>query len=307
MRGGCNAADGAVYVHVDDMLFGHECLEIAELAARAVMMLLRSLGFLVGYTPGHLLEKVVGMGRSTCPAAIAPLSRRIGDIDRALWFFATSTHVCPDAVATVLGFWVWLMLLWRPGLSAATAIFPFVNENRGMDLFHLWPSVRRDCLRMRALLGFARTWLGQPTIAAGFTQDSAGGGAGEVQGRHCAYCLAFGFPSMADLAYVASRTCIRGLSSSGPQPLGDVDVDTESLLPRTVLPRTFVYGAPWSVLKRTDGSMLSTLTPSSPVPPSSGLWCSRRSDLGGAVSGLILLTTLLQQGLGGRADPDVGI
>lgn len=234
---------GIIYIHVDDFIIGHLKAEVAQQVALAIRRILLELGFLVEYTTAAETRKLVGLGFQNKPLILRPLSQRLGDLDRTLEFIRHMPTVSPGLVGTALGVWVWLMLVWRSGLSAATSVFKWVDTFRNQDYATLWPSTRRDIGRMRMVLAFAEVRLGDKHLKMVCTQDAAGGSKGSPQGVGGSYSLALGFPAASDITKVVQKVAVKGLVPSGVQPIED-----ETVLPRTVIPRHLRYGTDWFIL-----------------------------------------------------------
>lgn len=237
-----SARGGVVYIHVDDMIFGHSDLLIAIRAAKFVKRALENLGFIVDFTAEP--EKVVGVAPVSQPPALMPPLTRVGDLDRALEMIEQQLWLHPPLVATVLGIWVWFSLLWRPSLSMATAIFKWVELFRTSDMAPVWNSVRRDFQRMRAVLPFMKADLALPVVPLLFCQDAAGGSLGTIQGKFGSFALSVGAVSKQALTYVLSRILIKGLNPAIVQE----DTDDVKLLPRTLLPTSVSKASWWTLL-----------------------------------------------------------
>lgn len=244
--GNATAESGVLYIHVDDFLFGHVCKEIANAAAVVVRDALVELGFIVDYSEVGVLEKLVGISYTSTPACLVPLVKKLGDLDRALEFLEQSEMVSADYISSVLGLWQWLVLIWRPALSAATSIYKFAELFRGCEAVSLWASVRRDLGRMRITLAFAECDLGAAWLSAVTTQDAAGGAPGSIQGKCGSFCMAIGFPRKVDVAAMMEKCVVRGLTTSGAQQEPGV---VEEVLPRTVVPRRAIYDSPWFTME----------------------------------------------------------
>lgn len=235
---GLNSKNGVVYIHVDDMLFGHEQHRWAHAAAVVVKAELQRIGFIVDMTV--FPDKLVGVEPQCEPALLLPPLRRLGDLDRALESIEGRDRLHPPLVATVLGIWNWFALLWRPSMSMATSIYKWVEIFREANMAPVWKSVRRDLQRMRVMLPFLKANLSMATIPLLFSQDAAGGSPGTIQGRHGSFALSIGAVSRECLTYVLSRIVVKGLNPTTVQE----DSGTLDVLPRTLLP-TEVAHAPW--------------------------------------------------------------
>lgn len=89
-----------------------------------------------------------------------------------------------------------IMLLWRPGLSAATIIFQWMELFDGCDIAPVWPSLRRDFRHLRGVLvlPFARAHLDARLLPCAFAQGATGGDGRRGSLKKASFSLAAGPP-----------------------------------------------------------------------------------------------------------------
>lgn len=94
-------------------------------AVHAVGEEMESAGLLVEYEHPDEVKRFVGYHPQKSPACLMPPQERLGLLDAALEELLQHDVVHPPALRTVVAIYVWIMLLWRPGLSACFYVYKF--------------------------------------------------------------------------------------------------------------------------------------------------------------------------------------
>ena len=97
-----------VYIHVDDFIVGHSEENLTLAAGHCICLELRRSGFVVEFTNTRSVNKLVGLQPDG--ASLSPPARRLGDLDRALEWVARGDVVAPQALACILGIYIWFGL-----------------------------------------------------------------------------------------------------------------------------------------------------------------------------------------------------
>ncbi len=164
------------YLHVDDgLLIGPGASEVNE-AMEGSAQSLRDLGFIVNdLNFSDALDRVVGYQVLRSPPGLCfPIQKGIKLQEAMLWLCSLQ-FVCVDAVHSLLGIWVYGALLRRDLLSAAAAVFQFVDKIQGKTTAW-WPSARREFRTMAHLIPFMRVNLSLPAAPVVFASDAQGAG-----------------------------------------------------------------------------------------------------------------------------------
>ena len=208
----------AHYLHVDDGLFmtasgdpyvGH--LNVMHKCADT----LESLGFIVGDRRGapatgdgaaraEELGKVIGYVHCRSPAQLRPPGPKLAKLHLAFTTLISYDKVCVDSLHSLVGLWLWMMLLRRDLLCIGHGLFQFIERNQGRYV-KWWESARDEVRCIADTLMLCILDVGAPLAPAVYATDAMG--ASEVD--------AGGFAIVgADVSQEVLYECWR----AGPQP-----------------------------------------------------------------------------------------
>lgn len=240
--------DAAVYVHVDD--FGVSAA--SDSTADAVCTLIRQESGRVGLPAGMKrsgeVDSYIGLVPVRSLAGWRPRREKLGAVDMALGDLLAAGYVSMAWLHQVVAQFVYLSLLWRPGLSAVHAVYRQIRLGGWQKL---WPSTRQELHYMRGLLPFLYCDLARCSIPVAFAQDAAGATSPQGLSPTGAFCLAGGRVPRTEIETVLDRREVRSkvivpssIMQLTPATLGEIR--SEGALGRTVLPLAwFSEGADW--------------------------------------------------------------
>ena len=126
----------AFYLHVDDGLVmeaAADPLADARGTLHAAADAFERIGFLVPDRREFAI-KVIGYAPFRSPALVRVPSTKLARLHLALGELLSSSTVCIPHLHSLIGLWLWSMLLNRNLLSVAQSIFQFIERNLGLTI-----------------------------------------------------------------------------------------------------------------------------------------------------------------------------
>ena len=183
-RATIDVANSAFYVHVDDGLFLAHSKDRADELMNLTGDALADAGFTVtDRSQAGDLKRVVGYEILENPPGLCFPRVKAEMLRRAMKRAASQRNVSVEVVRSLLGIWLFGALLKRELLSAAAAIFKFVDKFE-TGLHRWWPSARLEFLAMSDLIIFMTVDFSLPAARILFASDARGADDGEDSGGY---------------------------------------------------------------------------------------------------------------------------
>lgn len=248
-----DSREGVYYVHVDDVVSGHDYQKLADCAIEVIASAFSAAWFVVKCELRGTLQKFVGYVHSNRGRQLGLSNFRAGDLSRALGLLCRQKRVAFGALRTASSIFVWAALTWRSAFSICHELFRFISSTPDGTEWVILPKRVADELRwMSALVVMLLMKLNRRTIPVLFSQDAAGGSKHLGEKPLVTYAMCVGFPSAQDVELIAGRALVEGRSyrkAARDQALGTLYADT---VPWTSVPLSvFSAETPWvNVLTR---------------------------------------------------------
>ena len=194
----------ASYLHVDDniLISTSRTMSEARVGGKKVKnkplcdhcvheaaQALRDVGFVVkDVRESGESKKLVGYRPTLSPPTLRPPSDKLAYLWEGFGYLLSKQSVDVDLLHGLVGVWIWVALLRRDALSAASGVFKFINVHTGRTTARWWPSVWKEVRVMRALTPLLVVEADRPVAPVLMASDAQGafevddGGFGAVCG-----------------------------------------------------------------------------------------------------------------------------